>query len=83
MARKKSGWDDHSNGWNKPRNDFEAVVLALKLAIIAPNEEDARECKEMAQDLARRIHPEDVSLAKQIAARNPEDLTVLTDLEPI
>ena len=76
MARKKSGSII-------PRNDFEAVVLALKLAIIAPDDEAARECTEMAQDLARKIHPEDVSLAKQIAAQNPEDLTVLTDLEPI
>jgi len=57
-----------------PRTDLDALVLALKLAITAPTDEKAQQCIEMAETLARGLSPEDVSLAKELASKNPEDL---------
>jgi hypothetical protein len=36
---------------NNPKNDYEALVLALRLAITAPTEKKARECLEIARQL--------------------------------
>ena len=35
----------------EPRNDYEALVLALRLAITAPTEEQAQECLAIAKQL--------------------------------
>ena len=34
-----------------PRNDFEAVVLALRLALTAPDDEKSRQCIEIAESM--------------------------------
>ena len=36
---------------NEPQNDFEAAVLALRLAITAPDDERANECVQIARGL--------------------------------
>jgi hypothetical protein len=35
----------------EPRNDYEALVLALRLAITAPTDEQARECLAIVERL--------------------------------
>lgn len=36
---------------NVPKDDFEALVLALRLAITAPDDERSRQCVEFAESL--------------------------------
>ena len=50
-------------------NDFEALVLALELAITAPNEQKADECAAMAESLAEKFTVEQVKLAKELEQR--------------
>ncbi len=47
-----------------PKNDREALVLALKLAITAPNETDFREVMRMAEVLAECLPVEEVEAIK-------------------
>ena len=50
----------------KIENDFEALVLALELAIAAPTEEKANECVAIAESLALNLTTEQVKLAKKL-----------------
>ena len=48
---------------NKPTNDFEALCLALELAVTAPNEEKSAKALEMAEDMQSRLTEIDVRRA--------------------
>jgi hypothetical protein len=50
----------------KIQNDFEALVLALELAIAAPTEEKSNECVAIAESLAINLTSEQVKLAKKL-----------------
>jgi hypothetical protein len=47
-----------------PQNDYEALKLALTLAITAPTDEKCAECVEIAEEIASRLSPEQVEAAK-------------------
>ncbi len=49
---------------NTPKNDYEALVLALNLSITADNEEKANVCVGMAEEIAARMPVEQVEKAK-------------------
>jgi len=51
-------------------DNFEALVLALELAITAPDESMSKQCSEMADQLAGYMQVSEVELAKQIALSN-------------
>ena len=55
----------------EPTNDYEAVVLALRLAITAPSEEKADECVKIAQSFG--LSEFEVERAKQEAVRQIEE----------
>ena len=40
---------------NKPTNDYEALCLALELAVTAPTEEKSAKALEMAEDMQSRL----------------------------
>tara|TARA_R110002020_G_scaffold211948_2_gene418198 strand:+ start:606 stop:809 length:204 start_codon:yes stop_codon:yes gene_type:complete len=50
-----------------PKNDLEALILALKLAITAPDEKSLGAVTPYINNLAERLGTEQVELAKQIA----------------
>ena len=51
-----------------PKNDYEALVLALKLAIQAPTEEKSKECVVMAEQIASSLSEIEVEKAKREAS---------------
>ena len=53
---------------NTPTNDYEALVLALRLAITAPSEAKAAECVAMAEGVAANLSELEVERAKKEAA---------------
>ena len=53
----------------KPTNNYEALVLALTLAINAPDDEKAQQCVDMAESLAANLPELDVERAKKQASK--------------
>jgi len=53
----------------KPTNDYEALVLALTLAINAPDDGKAQQCIVMAESLAANLSELDVERAKKQASK--------------
>ena len=51
-------------------NDYDALVMALTLAVTAPNEEKSQEVLSMAEDIASRLSEFEVERAKKEAERN-------------
>ena len=51
----------------EPKNNYEALVLALRLAIDAPTEEQAQRAVAMAEDLASNLSELEVERAKKEA----------------
>ena len=51
-------------------DNFEALVLALELALTAPDESMSKKCSDMADQLADLFQVPEVELAKQIAISN-------------
>jgi hypothetical protein len=51
-------------------DNFDALVLALELAIIASDESMSKKCSDMADQLAGYMQVSEVELAKQIALSN-------------
>ena len=49
----------------EPKNNYEALVLALRLAIDAPTEEQAQRAVAMAEDLASSLSELEVEFAKK------------------
>ena len=49
----------------EPKNNYEALVLALRLAIDAPTEEQAQRTVAMAEDLASSLSELEVERAKK------------------
>ena len=56
----------------QPSSDFEALVLALTLAVTASDEEHVSECVQMAEELAGRLTEHEVERAKKIAKETVE-----------
>ena len=63
-TRTDSGIRKEGGMMAEPNTDYEALVLALTLAITAPTEEKAQECARMGEDIAQRLTPEEVEAAK-------------------
>jgi len=55
---------------NKPTNDYEALVLALELAVTAPTEERSAQALEMAEGFASNLTEIEVGRAKRQAEQN-------------
>jgi hypothetical protein len=53
--------------FKSPSNDFDALVLALQLAITAPDDAKAQECVNHAEQLAQGFSEIDVERAKRQA----------------
>ena len=53
---------------NKPTNDYEALVLALKLSITADTDEQFNRALEMAEGFAARLTDIEVARAKKEVA---------------
>jgi hypothetical protein len=51
-------------------DNFEALVLALELAITAPDESMSKKLSDMAEQLAEYMQVSEVELATQIALSN-------------
>ncbi len=51
-------------------DNFEALVLALELAITAPDGQKSMQCSDIADQLAGHLQVSEVALAKQIALSN-------------
>ncbi len=58
---------------NKPANDYEALVLALRLAVTAPTDEKSKECSSMAEGFASKLSELEVERAKREAKRSLDD----------
>ena len=58
---------------NKPANDYEALVLALRLAVTAPTDEKSKECLSMAEGFASKLSELEVERAKREAERSLDD----------
>jgi hypothetical protein len=59
---------------DKPRNDYEALVLALQLAVSAPTDEKAKETVALAESLAATLTELEVARAKRQAEKNIKEL---------
>lgn len=53
--------------WEAPANNFEALVLALKLAIISPSKEKSNNCIQIAENIAEALTAEEIKRAKEKA----------------
>jgi len=53
---------------DEPQNNYEALVLALKLAIDAPSDEKREQCVSIAESLADGLSELELARAKQEAA---------------
>lgn len=51
-------------------DNFEALVLALELALTAPSSKKCEQCADIADQLAEYFQVSEVELAKQIAISN-------------
>ena len=54
----------------KPKNDYEALVLALRLAVTAPTEEKSKQCLAMAEEFASKLNDLEVARAKREAEKS-------------
>jgi|JYMV01.1.fsa_nt_gi hypothetical protein len=50
---------------NNPKNDYEALVLALKLSVTASTKEKSQECVDIAESLAFKLTELEVVRAKR------------------
>ena len=60
--------------WEKPtvrdiKDDFEALVISLRLAVTAPTEEKKNACVTIATALAEKMSADEVEKAKAIVER--------------
>jgi hypothetical protein len=60
----------------KPKTDLEALTLALVLALTAPTEKQAKKAIDMAENLAQRLSPKDITKAKKEAQRLLKEVEV-------
>ena len=54
----------------KPKNDYEALLLALRLAVTAPTEEKSKQCLAMAEEFASKLNDLEVARAKREAEKS-------------
>ena len=59
---------------NEPKNDYEALVLALALSITAPTEEKSKQCVGMAEELAMKLSDIEVERAKREARKKADEM---------
>ncbi len=57
----------------EPENNYEALVLALELAITAPNEEKSAKALAIAESVARHMTEIEVMRAKKEAEKNVQE----------
>ena len=57
-------------------NDYDALVLALKLAINAPDDEASKKCVQIAKGIAHNLNESEVSKAKIEALTTNEEQTI-------
>jgi len=57
-------------------NDYDALVLALKLAINAPNDKASKKCVQIAEGIAHNLNESEVSKAKIEALTTNEEQTI-------
>ena len=50
---------------NKPKNNYEALVLALKLSVTAPTEEKSKQAVQLAESIANNMTEIEVARAKK------------------
>lgn len=67
------GKKERGKKMNKPANDYEALVLALRLAVTAPTDEKSQECLSMAEGFASKLSELEVERAKREAERSLDD----------
>jgi len=53
----------------KPQPDYEALVLALTLAITAPTDEQAKDCADIADSIANKLSELEIHRAKREAKK--------------
>ena len=58
----------------KNKNDYNALVLALKLAMTAPDEASAKKCVDIAESIAGCLSEVDVERAKSKALNQLKEL---------
>ena len=56
-------------------NDYDALVLALRLAITAPDDDAAKKCVHIAEGIAHNLNESEVSEAKIEALTTNEEQT--------
>jgi hypothetical protein len=54
--------------FKEPENDYEALVLALTLAVTAPTDQDADRCVKMGQLIAAKLTAEQIVAAQAEAS---------------
>jgi len=57
-------------------NDYDALVLALRLAINAPDDEASKKCIYIAEGIAHNLNESEVSKAKIEALTTNEEQTI-------
>jgi hypothetical protein len=57
------------------KNDYDALVEALRLSIIAPDDDKAQECIEIAESIAANLTELEVARAKKEAVSLIEEIT--------
>ena len=57
------------------KNDYDALVLALRLAINAPNDKASKKCVQIAEGIAHILNESEVSKAKIEALSTNEEQT--------
>mgnify|MGYP003132300392 CR=1 FL=1 len=58
----------------KPKNDYEALVLALTLSVTAVNEEKSQKALTMAEEFAAKLSELEVERAKREAEKAVEKM---------
>jgi len=53
----------------KPQTDYEALVMALTLAITAPTDEKAKDCSDIADSIANKLSELEIHRAKREAKK--------------
>tara|TARA_R100000315_G_C5224118_1_gene135506 strand:+ start:1169 stop:1399 length:231 start_codon:yes stop_codon:yes gene_type:complete len=72
-TRKTNMQNSTHNSW-QITNDYDALVLALRLAINAPNDETSKKCVLIAEGIAHNLNESEVSKAKIEALTTNEEI---------
>jgi len=76
MTKKQKKTNEVPNLWCFPKNQIEALTLALVLGLTAPTDKKARKAIEFAEKVAQNLTPKEIKQAKKEAQK------ILTEIEP-